>query len=580
MRVALFVFCLGLLSVSCFAQKIKKDPVSYVLKTYSSMNLPQDVFTFNVRVVFSGANTLTDYNLDESVLKKGYLKLNYFKYDSLKARLQLEIFVDEKPYRFSYSSGVNEAGVLMHNAVLVSHYSGTLVVYLDNKMIDYKAINLSKKLGGRMTLKPVDEFEYQDTCTTAFQLLTPDRMDIEKWVDLDAYPPEPYDSKVLDNNRTQVEKIYKSAALYFRDHYDIRYKPTSATWYAVSGKDKNARLDSTHQALLFTMKSTSKEEYTKTTAQLKSYVNIGKEELSRYNSALPADAPYAWAIHMNLSLAYDFLEDYKAAFFHWKEADQIGSDRKESNKLKTYLQTRSAPYYARYDEQGLYKKVELVALNRRTPEEESEIRQRRDKEIQDSLFQVDMQMNADKYRYTIQNRPGTVVTKDGLTLKGTISYNPEAYMLGMDVNGPSVMYWDKVVYEYKNEKGKERMTVYNKREAKSFTVDGITYESLTMESDPFGVGSGFYKVLYKSEFITLYSFKTHYVDQYAFKLKGMKNAYYSEFGDFRLNRVKALADIFKASPVVSQQVFQSTANLFTDISLIQWCQSYTLSLKK
>lgn len=373
MRVLFFYGCLYFLTIHCFAQKIRKEVVLCVVKTYPAMNLPQDVFTYHVRVEFSKGNTLAYYKLNPSVLKNGYFKPNYFTYDSLKARLQLVLFVDENPYQFSYNSAVNEAGVLMYHAILVSQFSGTLVTYLDNKMIDYKPIQLAKTLGGRMAMKPSDQLEYGDTCTTAYQLTTPERMDMMRWINLDAIPPEPLEEKVIDNNRTQVEKLYKRAAFYFRDQFDIQYKPYSATWYAVSGKNKHARLDSTYQALMLTMKANSKENYTKNLSDLKSCMNIWKEELNQFNPNLATDAPYAWSMYMNMALASDFLEDYNAAFFYWKEADRLATDRKESNRLKAYLQARSDVYYRRYDEQGVYRKVELVDLNKKTPQEEKKL---------------------------------------------------------------------------------------------------------------------------------------------------------------------------------------------------------------
>jgi len=573
----LLFFCM-LITLNVFGQKVKNDTQSHIIRTYPSFNLPQEDYTYDIEVLISDGGTLSDYKLNASRLRKNYFTLNLFTFDSLQAKLHLELFIDAKPYQFSYTTTKDEKGQAVFNPIMISQFSGVLAVYLDDKMIDYKTIVLSPKLAGSMDLSPSEYFNYQDTCTTAYQDKTTDLKEVERWVNLAATPPEPYENQVLLTNAQQIQKLYKMAATYFKDKFDLRYKKSASTFFKVKTKEENVVLDTTYKAVLTALKEMRVETYENTLKKLSSSIEVWKEEKRKYTNLSPENAPFVWVLCMNMARASDLLEDYKGALVYWKEADQIGVDRKESTLLKASIQQRADRFYLRYDETGIRKNIEPVYLNHMRPEEEVKIREQKKAEILYALLEKE----AYKYRFSIKKEPGHVFTLDGKTLNGILNYNPERRMGDMDVPFSNML-----VFDYKNTKGKDRQEVYKANEIKGFKLsNGVSYESVLIEQTPeekvknlMREHRRFYRVLYQSAEISLYKYENQNYSQYTFKLAGEEIGHCTGFGDFYKEPNRVLSEILKKSPTVSKHVADVGIILFTDDSLVQICESYTRSVK-
>ncbi|MBC7486745.1 MAG: hypothetical protein H7282_08335 [Cytophagaceae bacterium] len=584
MKYLVWAVCI-LSSLGVSGQKIKNDTQAHLIKTYPTFNLPEDVFTYDVDVIVSDGTTLDDYNLS-AFLRGNSLKLNYFKRDSLKGRLHLEIFVEARPYDQTYTTTVDPFGLTVYTPVIISNYAGSFAVYLDHKMIDYKRVDFSGASG--VAVNPIPG----ESPSAAFVVGSPlTAMPVDANNQLSAYTSTFYDQKVTASNGSQITRIFGVAAAYFKNTFDINYSTTTSTLYKVKTKDgEYIGQDTTYTAVLALLKTISIDNYASSLKKLKPYLEFWKAEKSKFNDKLPAEAPFVWAMTMNLATVSELLEDYKNAFAYWKEADYIGLDRKESSQLRSKLQNRANPYDARYDENGVLKRVNVVYLDRLKPEEDYRIRyekERREYELKmkrdlAAKSEAEKAAEADRYKYILIKQPGTVETLDGKVLPGLISYSSDLMtMTGLPYNNR--------VYLYdKNNKDSDKHAVYNPDKLKRFTLaDGSVYESVEIELNAIEKAKNlmmshkrFYKVIYKSAFITLHSYNSHDVHQHTFKLAGEELGHCTGFGDFQVNPNQALAQLLKQSPVVSEHASKAGRNIFTDQSLIQLCESYTLSLKK
>jgi len=575
------------ISFESIAQKIKSDSEVHLLKSYPEVNLPEGLDKLNLQLTIFDQFSLTNQKINESAINNSLLLNRSFILDSKAGRLRLDVFVEEQPYSFFYSAKQNEKGTIIYMPELRSTYQGKSALYLDNKMIDYRPIVLSTNpvrspLFSYGTAN-VTEYNDNDTSTTLYRMATSNLEEVTAWVDVTVKPAVPAQKQVDMVNAKQVEKIYRIALLKFLDKYDVKYHQTSTTLYKVKTKDgEYVRLDSTYKATLACLKQMTAATYESSLNQLKSSIQIWKEEKEKFNSFAPEQAPHAWALCMNIATAADLLDDYKTAASYMQEADKIGSDRKSSDRLKYYLQPRINKYNLRYDTNGNYQASSFVYLDQVPPEVEY---QKRADELQKqelARLKAEKEKDAERYKYTIINQPGQVVTIDGQVFKGDISYSPDRKTL-LESGDPGD---DMVYFYFKNEKGKEKLRIYKGSTLKSFSVNNEVYESVTIElnekekvRNQFRQHRRFYKVLYQSPAITLYSYNNHSVHQHAFKLAGAEVGYCTGFGEFQTDSKKALAEVFKASPIVFKHVSNSTANLFTDQSLTQLCESYTLALK-
>jgi hypothetical protein len=241
------------------AQKIKDEDRYHFFIIYPAQNLPLDAYTYDIEIEFTDGGKLEDYELSIEKLRRSFADFNTLSYDSINAKLHLQLLIDVKPSQFSFTSSLDDQKRTVYNGILYSRYSAKTALLLNENMFDYKTLLQTSKFSGTPIYDFTEEMTYVDSCTTAYQMASTNLDDFKNWLRLDLSPPIATEDRIMKTNAKQIEKLFKGAAVNLRRQVDVRYLKFKSVFYRVKAKGVDlTRMDSTFEEAMSLLKLQNK----------------------------------------------------------------------------------------------------------------------------------------------------------------------------------------------------------------------------------------------------------------------------------------------------------------------------------